>query len=126
MDEKVAGYRKIFHHSTVDMDAANLYRGAAIGFTRPAGYTIAAVEIGNKSHRLSRNKPGRIVKIHEISRQLMSQYPRIFKKRLRPFESMQIGPANAYSPDTDDRLTWLQDRRLGLLIFKTAGSYANK
>jgi hypothetical protein len=55
----------------------------------------------------------------------MTENSRILEIRLGTLERMQIGPANPYPPDFDDRLTRPRDRRIHFPIPEFSGFYTN-
>src|ERR1700728_5503866 len=107
------------------MHPARLERDTTIRFPLPARDTGPAIEVGDHRDCLPRRITRRPVHIHQIPSQIMTQDPRILEKRLRPLECMQIGPADPYPPDLDDRLPRPRTRRTHLPILKLPRLYTN-
>jgi hypothetical protein len=86
----------------------------AVRLATPAGNTSTTIKIGNKRNGLSLLEAFRITRVHQLSRQLMTQDAGIREERLRAFESVQVRTTDTNAPDTDDRLS---RSRLGLFYF---------
>src|SRR5579872_3148088 len=107
------------------MHTANFYPRTAVRFARPAGDAGAAVEIRYDRYRFPGSKARRLVKVYQVTRQLVPQDTGVFEIRLCPFVGMQIRPADANAPYLYDRLTGMGQRCLHLPVFKFSWSYTN-
>jgi hypothetical protein len=54
LEQVCLGQCEVLAHAAVDMHAQNLQAGAAIGFPRPAGNAVPAVQVGHDVNRVAR------------------------------------------------------------------------
>ena len=125
MDEGGAWYGKIFHHTAIDVDAADFYRRAAIGLPVAAGDALSAIKIRDDGYGLAGLETRRLIEIDEIAGQLMTQDTGIFEIGLCSFESMQVGTADADAPDLNNTMARPRQGRISLAVFELAGFYAD-
>ena len=107
------------------MDAADLYRRAAVGLPVAAGDALSAIKVWDDGYGFAGLEARRLIEIDEIAGQLMTQDTGIFEIRLRSFEGMQVGSADADAPDLDNTLTRQRQGRICVAVFELAGFYAD-
>ena len=83
------------------MNSTNPDLFTTIGQTRTAGNAGATMEIRYDGNDFTFFKSFGITGICQFSRQLMTQYPRVFKKWLGTFKGMKIGTTNADAADPE-------------------------
>jgi hypothetical protein len=86
------------------MHAEYLEPDAAVRSSSAAGYTHTTVEVWFNGTSVSNLKPvGMTTDADDLDAEFMAQYTWIVEERLLAFESMQVSPADANAPDTNQR-----------------------
>ena len=87
---------------------------------------MSTMEIRYYSNRLAGHEAGSAIEVDDIGGQFVAEDARIREIRLCPFESMQIGSADADPPDLQDGLTLSREGRIHLPVFQFARSCTNQ
>ena len=117
--------RKIFSHSSINMNSTNFERLTAIGFTIDACYASPAIEVRNQRHYFRFCK-SRIIGMHNLCRQFVSKYTRVGKIWLCTFIRMQICSTNANSFYFNNSFSICRNRLGSLLIPEDSRRKANQ